>query len=303
MMTANWPDLPFADWRPTKETLHRWCQIVGKVRLDLVPFRNHWWHVPLYVSTRGLTTGSMPANGRRVSVDMDFVGHRVTAHDSLGTERTFRLEDGLTVSEFYEQLLGALSQCGVTPAIRPVPFDLADSPAFPDDGAHASYQRDAVERFHRLLGSIDEVLHRFAGRFSGKASPVHLFWHSFDLAYTRFSGRRAPPMPDADPVTREAYSHEVISFGFWAGDEQRPFPAFYAYAAPEPRGLTDAPLQPEAARWDAGPTGSLALLPYDDIRTLSNPGASLLDFFESAYLAGADAAGWDTDALQSSRKA
>jgi hypothetical protein len=182
-------------------------------------------------------------------------------------------------------------------AILPTPFDLGDSPAFPDDEEHRSYDAEAVGRWWAVLRSTAEAFGAFSGRFSGKTSPVQLFWHSFDLAVTRFSGRRAPPVEGADPVTAEAYSHEVVSFGFWAGDDRIPAPAFYSYTAPEPAGLTERALEPAAAAWQTGPTGSLALLMYDDARAAPDPGAALEEFLESAYAAGATAAGWDVEGL------
>jgi uncharacterized protein DUF5996 len=297
-MTDAWPALPYEDWRPTKETLHRFTQIVGKVRMALVPPQNHWWHVTLRVSAHGLTTGPMPYRGLWAEVEFDFVDHRVHLRTSEGRQATIALRDRVPCARFYADLFSALHDVGVDVEILGQPFDLGDSPAFADDTLHDSYDADAVERFWRILRSTDEVLARFASGFSGNASPTHLFWHSFDLAHARFSGRRAPAIPGADPVTAEAYSHEVIAFGWWPGDERRtPFPAFYSYTAPEPGGLRDQPLEPAGARWQDTGAGSLAVLPYDAVRAAPDPAAALAAFLESAYRAGTAAAGWDAAAL------
>jgi hypothetical protein len=293
-----WPPLPYEDWEPTKQTLHRYAQIVGKVRMALVPFRNHWWHVTLYVGTRGLTTGPMPDGDRDVEIALDLLDHRVRVVTSDGEERGFDLTRRPACAEFYRDLFAALDDLGVRADIHPEPFDLGQSPPFPHDTVHDSYDPDAVTRFWRILAATQRVLAEFVGRFNGKASPIHLFWHSFDLAHARYSGRPAPVAGDADPVSAEAYSHEVIAFGFWPGDDRRtPYPAFYSYTAPEPDGLRDQPLRPEAAVWQDTGNGSLAVLPYDAVRTAADPRAALLGFFESAYRAGSRTAGWDTDAF------
>jgi hypothetical protein len=294
-----WPALPYRDWQPTKETLHRFTQIVGKVRMSLVPFRNHWWHVTLYVYTRGLTTGPMPYGDRDVEIAFDLLDHRLVVSDSEGGERSFALAEPTPCADFYRSLFAALGELGVEVDIRAEPFDLGDSPPFPVDTIHASWDADAVTRFWHALASTQRVLAEFAGRFNGKASPIHLFWHSFDLAHARFSGRPAPVAADADPITAEAYSHEVIAFGFWPGDDRRtPYPAFYSYTAPEPAGLRDRPLDPGGAQWHDMGSGSLAVLPYDAVREAADPAATLLSFFESAYGAGARGAGWDVEALR-----
>ena len=294
----SWPALPYEDWRPTKETLHRFTQIVGKVRMALVPPRNHWWHVTLYVTAHGLTTGPMPYGGLTVEIELDFVDHRVHIRTSEGRRASFALRDRLPCARFYSDVFTALRDVGVDVDILALPFDLGDSPPFPDDTEHNSYDAAAVERFWTILRRTDAVLARFASGFSGKTSPTHLFWHGFDLAHARYSGRRAPPIEGADPVTAEAYSHEVIAFGWWPGDDRTtPFPAFYSYTAPEPDGLRDKPLEPAEAQWQAVGAGSLAVLPYDAVRAAPDPAATLLAFYESAYRAGAAAAGWDIAAL------
>jgi hypothetical protein len=297
-----WPELPYAEWEPTKQTLHRYAQMVGKVRMALVPFRNHWWHTTLYVSARGLTTGPMPAGDLTAEVEFDFVDHALRVRTSAGRSAGFALRDRFACSRFYADLFTALGDVGVDARIRSEPFDLGDSPDFPDDTVHDRYDADAVARWWHILCLIEHALERFASRFNGKTSPTHLFWHSFDLAHARFSGRRAPPIEGADPVTAEAYSHEVIAFGWWPGDERTtPYPAFYSYTAPEPDALRDQPLSPAAAAWQDTGNGSLAILPYDAVRAAPDPAADLLAFYESAYRAGAAAAGWDVESLATGR--
>jgi len=297
-MTETWPALPYADWRPTKETLHRFAQIVGKVRMALVPPRNHWWHVTLYVSAHGLTTGRMPYGDIWVEIEFDFVVHQVVVRTSEGRTARIALRDRVACARFYADLFAALQDVGVDVEILARPYDLGDSPPFADDRLHDSYDADAVERYWRILRRTDEVLAGFASSFSGKTSPTHLFWHGFDLAHARYSGRRAPPSPGADLVTAEAYSHEVIAFGWWPGDERTtPFPAFYSYTSPEPDGLRQQPLEPAEAQWQDTGNGSLAVLPYDAVRAAPDPAAALRAFYESAYRAGTIAAGWDAAAL------
>ena len=295
------PLLRLEDWEPTKETLHLWSQIVGKLRLGAAPPQNHWWHVTLYVDTRGLTTRRLRTNEVDFDVSFDFVAHELVVRTSRGEIRSFPLTDGLTVAEFHERLLALLAGFGIEVETKPEPYGIPVTTPFSQDSEHASYDPEAVARFFAALRWSDWVLQEFAGWFCGKTSPVHLFWHGFDLAVTRFSGRRAPELPSADPVSREAYTHEVISFGFWAGDRAVRVPAFYSYTAPEPEGLADRPLKPGAASWQQ-PYGSshLAVLPYEDVRLSTDPRGTLLEFLESAYEAGAEAAGWDVEALRSS---
>jgi hypothetical protein len=294
------PELPLAEWEETKTTLHLWAQIVGKVRLASTAPRNHWWHVPLYVDVRGLTTRRLHApSGVTFQVDLDFVAHRLVARTNTGAVASFELVDGLSVAEFDRKLHETLAGLGVDVAIRESPFGVRVTTPFTDDREHAVYDADAVERFWRILDWTDGVFEEFAGWFCGKTSPVHLFWHSLDLAVTRFGGKRAPLPPGADPVTREAYSHELVSFGFWPGDQDVREPTYYAYAAPEPPGLRERPLQPDAAAWVEWNDGSLALLQYDAVRTADDPRAVLLAFLESAYQAGSGALGWDIAELES----
>jgi hypothetical protein len=296
---AALPELPYEEWRPTKDTLHLWAQIVGKVRLASTPPQNHWWNVPLYVDVRGLTTRRLQAGGPSFALDFDFLDHRLVLRTDQGRIDSFALEDGLSVAGFDSRLHGLLTAAGVDVPIREEPFGLPMTTPFPEDVEHASYQDEYVTRFWRILEWVDGVFTEFAGWSCAKTSPVHLFWHSLDLAVTRFSGRRAPRNDAADPVTQEAYSHELISFGFWPGDANVPEPTFYSYTAPEPPGLREEPLSPPEARWvDQGP-GSLGTLSYDVVRASSDPRATLLGFLESGYLAGTQAAGWDEEALRS----
>jgi len=295
------PALPLEEWEPTKTTLHLWAQIVGKVRMATSAPRNHWWHVTLYVDVRGLTTRRLHApGGVTFQIDFDFVDHRLVVRTSDGATESFALHDRLSVAEFDRTLHEMLVGLGLDVTIRESPFGVPVTTPFPADREHAAYDADAVERFWRILDWSDGVLEEFAGWSCAKTSPVHLFWHSFDLAVTRFDGARAPALPDADAVTREAYSQELVSFGFWAGDEELREPSYYAYAAPEPDGLRERPLAPEQASWTKRGAGSLALLPYEAVRAAPDPRAALLAFLESAYRAGAGAAGWDRDVLRSS---
>jgi hypothetical protein len=295
------PELPWAAWQPTKDTLHLYAQIVGKVRLAVSPPRNHWWNVVLVPSARGLTTGPLRSGDRTFELRFDFVEHALVMDLSDGTSERIALGDGVPVAEFDAALHAALARNGLDVRIDEHPYGTPISHIpFPEDRDHASYDTEAVERFWRVTDWVAGVLEEFAGWYCGKQSPVHVFWHSFDIAVTRFSGRRAPPMPDADGVTREAYSHELISFGFWAGDAEVPEPSFYSYTSPEPDGLAGQPLVPAEARWSDRSGAHMALLPYDVVRAASDPRALLLGFLESAYRAGTTAAGWDAAALESS---
>jgi len=295
------PALPLEEWEAAKTTLHLWAQIVGKVRMASTAPRNHWWHVPLYVDVRGLTTRRLHgANGETFEIGFDFVDHRLVVRTSSGEVESFPLVDGLSVARFDEELHATLNRLGVDVQIRESPFGVPMTTPFRDDFEHASYDADAVARFWRILDWTDGVFEEFAGWYCGKTSPVHLFWHSFDLAVTRFDGRRSPPLPGADPVTQEAYSHEVVSFGFWAGDQDVREPTYYSYTAPEPANLREQPLRPAGARWLERGSGSIAVLPYEAVRTSANPRTTLLAFLESAYEAGATLAGWDRAGLESS---
>ena len=289
------PPLPLEAWEESKETLHRYAQVVGKVRLELSPYRNHWWHVTLYVTPRGLSTGPIPYREESFEISFDLLDSRLVVHTSRGDGFAFPLDD-LPVAGFYERLFDGLRALGVEVSINATSYALGDEFTLAENTFHCVCDRDAVRRYWRVLVHVDQVFKQFAGRFLGKQSPVHLFWHSFDLAVTRFSGRRAPEREGADRVTREAYSHALISFGFWPGDRNVRAPAFYSYAAPEPDGLTEQPLRPREASWDE--EGGMALLMYDDVRRSESPRETLLDFMESAYVAGATTAGWDVEDLR-----
>ncbi|MDQ4106491.1 MAG: DUF5996 family protein [Actinomycetota bacterium] len=255
------PPLPLEEWESTRETLHRYAQVVGKVRLGYTPYRNHWWHVPLYVSTRGLTTGHIPYGDVTFEICFDLLDNRLEVSTGDGGSFAFPLDD-LPVATFYSRLFEGLGSLGIDVSIDPKPFDLDDEYTLDENTFHSTCDPEYTRRYWRVLVWVDQVFKEFAGRFIGKQSPVQLYWHSFDPAVTRFSGRRAPERPDADRVTREAYSHEVISFGFWPGDRRVREPAFYSYTAPEPEDLTDQPLEPGAAFWaPEGGTASILGIP------------------------------------------
>jgi hypothetical protein len=294
------PPLPVEDWDATRVTLRLFIQIVGKIRLALAPPKNHWWHVVLYVSPRGLTTGPMPSGDGTFELEFDFVDHALVARTGRGQGERLPLRDGLSVADFYKQLFALLRGLGSDVSILAQSYGDPTPIPFADDVTHASYDRDAIERFWRVLSASALVFEEFAGWSTGKTSPVHLFWHGMDLAVTRFSGRRAPAMPAADPVNQEAYSHEVISFGFWAGDPSWGAPAYFSYTAPEPPGLADQPLQPAKAFWAETGSSHQARVWYEDVRTAESPRETLLSFLQSAYEAGARTAGWPMEELASS---
>lgn len=289
------PEIPLEAWRPTKDTLHLYLQIVGKIRLAMHPRINHWWHVPLYVSPRGLTTRTIPYEGGNFEIEFDFKDHEVKMSTSNGEHEDFALYDGLTVADFYSSVFANLAKLDIKPKIWAIPYEGPSKLPFAKNTENKSYDKKYIERFHQILVAVDDILEEFRGRFIGKSTPVHLFWHSFDLALTRFSGKPAPLREGAGVVEREAYSHEVISFGFWFGDDNVPAPAFYSYAAPEPEGLTEEPLSPSAAKWVESRGAHLALLMYDDIRTAEDLRDMVLEFLESAYQAGAKRARWDVE--------
>ena len=295
-----WPELPTAAWRETCATLHLWTQIVGKIRLVRSPWLNHSWHVALYVTPRGLTTSPIPDGSRAFQIDFDFIDHVLRITTSDGRERQFALA-GQSVASFYATTLATLAGLGIQLVIDDMPNELPEPTPFPQDTAHASYDAEAVRRFHQILVGCDRVFKQFRTGFIGKASPVHFFWGSFDLAVTRFSGRRAPAHPGGvphlpDSVAREAYSHEVSSAGFWPGSGAVDYPAFYSYAYPEPQGFRTATVKPAAAFF-SGDLGEF-VLPYDSVRTAGNPDGTLLEFLQSTYEAAAVAAKWDRDALE-----
>ena len=298
-MSELFPDLPYESWRDTRDTMHRFAQIVGKVRLAASPRRNHWWNVPLHLTGRGLTSRPMTTDGSRVfCIDFDLLDHRLDLTTADGPRWSFPLT-GQSVQTFFTQLCAGLEALDLDVRIAdPSPFDLPDHVRpFAEDTEHAAYDPVAITRYWRILGQVNLLLEQFGQRFSGKTSPVHHFWHTFDIAMTRFSDRIVQQPVTADPVTREAYSREVISFGFWFGDESAPAPAFYSYTAPEPDQLAASPLTPDAARWVEQRGSHLAVLPYGDVRTAADPRGTVLDFYESAYRAGAERAGWNLEGL------
>lgn len=292
-----WPALPLAEWQPTLGTLHMWMQMAGKVRLALAPHVNHWWQVPLYVSARGLTTSSIPFDGGNFEIEFDFLAHTLRVATSWDQSRTMPLAPQ-SVAEFHEKFMAMLKSLGISVRIWPMPVEVPNPIRFDKDTVHASYDPIYANRCWRILASVDAILKEFRCGFIGKASPVHFFWGSFDLAATRFSGRRAPERPGADPVTREAYSHEVISAGWWPGGGDIAEPMFYAYAVPEPSGFREAPVRPAQAFYNTQ-LGEF-LLPYDSVRTAPDPRQALLDFLQSTYEAGATLGKWDRAGLERS---
>jgi hypothetical protein len=292
----EWPALPLDGWLDTKNTLHRWMQIVGKIRMTLTPLINHWWNVTLYVSARGLTTSEIPCGGNRW-FDMEFVflAHVLRVRTSEGNEHELQLRHR-SVANFYDELFSVLKLLRIECSIWPVPSEIVDNPIPLDrDEEHKTYDRDAAERFWRILAHSHDVLTKFRGEFIGKCSPVHFFWGGFDLAVTRFSGRRAPARPDL--IDREAYSHEVSSVGWWPGDGPRlAQPSYYSYIAPEPEGFREAAVRPEATYYNQALGGFY--LHYDDVRLAADPAQTLLDFCHSTYAAAADAGQWDREALE-----
>ena len=299
----KWPALPLEAWEDTYATLHMWTQIVGKTRLALAPPMNHWWQVPLYVSTRGLTTSPMPCGTRAFEVEFDFLDHLLRVQTSEGATRTLALRPR-SVADFYREYRDALRSLDLEVRIRPVPVEVVRAVPFAEDRDHAAYDAGAAQSCFRAVLQIDRVLKEFRGRFQGKCSPVHFFWGSFDLACTRFSGRSAPDHPGGAPncpdyVMREAYSHECTSAGWWPGGGGMREPSFYAYAYPEPAALGDAAILPRAAYYHRDLREFI--LPYEAVRTAADPDEALLSFLQSTYAAAADLAGWDRDTLERSK--
>ncbi len=295
-----WPDIPYPPWRETCAALQLYAQIAGKYRLARTPWLNHSWHATLYVNARGLTTSLVPDGPGGIEITFDLVDHAVTGAATDGRTARFALGP-MSVAEFHARFLDLLRTLGGTPKLHGAPNELPDPVPFAQDRAPRPYDADAVSRFHQALVAIDRVLRQFRTAFLGKASPVHLFWGSFDLAVTRFSGRAAPLHPGGvpglpDDVTREAYSHEVSSAGFWPGGGPIDYPAFYSYAYPAPAGFAAARVQPEAAAFNA--TLGEFILPYDAVRSAREPEATLMAFLQSTYRAAADLGGWDTGALE-----
>jgi hypothetical protein len=302
MVSDRWPELPLAAWRDTRDTLHLWTQVVGKIRLALTPWLNHSWHVALYVTARGLTTSPMPCKGGSLEIEFDFVEHAVWLRLSNGNLRKVPMRP-MSVAAFYVEMGIALSELDLIFTINPMPCEIPGAIPFGEDDVHKSYDPEYARRFFRVLTSAHEVMSQFRTGFLGKASPVHFFWGSFDLAVTRFSGRPAPRHPGGvphlpDSVAREAYSHEVSSAGFWPGGGGGPVgdAAFYSYAYPAPDGFAAARVKPQAALWSKE-LGEFVLL-YADMRNALDPDAALMDFLQSTYAAAADLANWDRAMLE-----
>jgi len=293
--SASWPPLRLETWRDTYETLHIWTQVVGKICLALTPRTNHFWNIAFQITPRGLATPAMMAQTRAITMTFDFVAHQLVIQCSDGDTETVRLEPQ-TVAEFYKRVMQTLHQMGIDVHIWTMPVEIQNPIRFEADTAHKSYDRASANAFWRALIAIKPVFDSFRAGFIGKSSPLHFFWGSFDLALTRFSGRRAPERPGADVMTRESYSHEVISHGFWPGNEMIPEPVFYTYAAPEPVDFKHAAVRPAAASYNS--TFSEFLLPYEAVRTSATPSEDLKAFLESTYNAAADLAGWNRAELE-----
>jgi hypothetical protein len=295
-----WPPLPFAEWKETAATLHMWTQIIGKVRLKQTPWTNHSWHVTLYVTSRGLSTSPIPHELYTFEISFDFIDHELRIVKSDGAARVLNLRPQ-SVAKFYDEVMNALAALALPVTINTTPNEIQDAIPFERDEEHRSYDREYANRFWRVLVQADRVFKDFRSRFCGKCSPVHFFWGSFDLAVTRFSGRPAPPHPGGvphlpDAITREAYSQEVSSLGFWPGGGPVPMPVFYSYAYPEPAGFAQAKVQPDAASYNAQLREFI--LPYDAVRTADSPDDILLDFAQSSYDAASRLGKWDRAALE-----
>lgn len=297
---SQWPALPFQEWKDTYATLHMWTQMVGKIRLVQTPWINHSWHTTLYVTSRGLTTSPIPYETRTFQIDFDFIDHKLLIQASDGGVKTMSLAPR-SVADFYQELLTKLAELNLNVKIHITPNEVVNAIPFEQDHEHAAYAPDYANRFWRALVQADRVFKRFRARFIGKCSPVHFFWGSFDLAVTRFSGRRAPEHPGGVPhlpdwVAREAYSHEVSSCGFWPGSDQLPQPVFYAYAYPEPDGFCTAKVCPGGATYNSELREFI--FSYDDVRQSASPDEVLLEFLQSSYEAAADLGAWDRSALE-----
>jgi Family of unknown function (DUF5996) len=296
----RWPSLPFQQWQETYATLHMWTQIVGKIRLVQTPWINHSWHTTLYVTARGLTTSPVPYETRTFQIDFDFIDHKLLIQTSDGGVQAMSLRPR-SVADFYQELFAKLAELNINVRINTTPNEVVDAIPFEQDQEHAAYESEYAHRFWRALVQVQRVFNQFRARFIGKCSPVHFFWGSFDLAVTRFSGRRAPQHPGGVPhlpdwVAREAYSHEVSSCGFWPGSEQMPQPVFYAYAYPEPEGFRAAAVRPHGAAYDSALREFI--FPYEEVRQSAAPDEALLEFLQSTYEAAANAGAWNRSELE-----
>lgn len=294
-----WPALPLQTWEPTRATLHMWMQIVGKISLRLKPQVNHWWQTAFHFNARGFTTNAMPYEGEFVEIAFDFVNHHLVISTSRGQEKRLPLITQ-SVADFYRDVMNELRVLGIEAPIWPMPVEIPDPIRFDRDDVHRTYDRDSVTRMWRILSTIEPIFSEFRGQYLGKSSPVHFFWGSFDVCETRFSGRRAPEREGADSITREAYSHEVISAGWWPGGGPVKGPAFYAYAAPEPEGFKTANVRPSKAFYSN--ELNEYLLMYDDVRTATDPRQELMSFLQSTYDLGSTLGNWDREALEVRRE-
>jgi hypothetical protein len=290
------PPLPLGEWIETKKTLHLYSQIIGKIKLKLYPYKNHWWSAALYVNASGIGTSPLPYKDKLVEFNFDFCKHQLVISTTNSERAIIELKDGLCVAEFYKQVFAALEKMNIEVEILAKPYEFETDTPFAADTAHCTYDKDAVHKFWQVLFFSDAVFKEFSGKFLGKCSPVHMFWHSFDLAVTRFSGERGPEMPGANKVNAEAYSHKVISAGFWAGDKNIQEPAYYSYTYPSPDGLDAEPILPEGkAKWVQQNGSPMAIFTYEDMRTSDDPKAALLDFLQSTYEAGAKTSRWPVE--------
>ncbi|MEM8899523.1 MAG: DUF5996 family protein [Bacteroidota bacterium] len=299
-MNIHLPELPLNAWEQTKMTLHLYLQIIGKIRLALMPRKNHWWYITEYISTQGITTHGIPYEDglHSFEINVNLIQHKLEIVTSKGEVESFELKDGLSVASFYQQLTDSLNKLGIQFTILAKPFDLPVEKEFSAIEEFHSYDRTYVEKFWTILRWVDDVMKEFSGRFYGKTCPVHLYWHHMDLAVTRFSGKKGPAMDPASRISdKDAYSHEVISFGFWAGDDTVTAPAFYAYAYPSPEGLDQEPISPSYAKWVDSNGSPMAMLMYDELRESTDPRKDLLDFMETVYQAGAKLANWDVEGM------
>lgn len=295
-MNNFFPELPLEEWEDSKITLHLWLQIVGKVKLGLNTSLNHWWHITLFIVPNGISTGVIPYKNGSFAIRFDFKKHKLNVNSSWAEDKEFDLVDGLTIKAFYERLFSILEELEIDVEIKGVPYDHPCTEPFAECETHKSYDKKYVERFSQIMIQIDAIFKEFSGKFYGKVSPVQLFWHHMDLAVTRFSGAIGPePHPDATQADKEAYSHEVISAGFWAGDENVREAAFYAYTFPSPRDLEKETLKPEGAFWDMSSGSPMAMLMYNEIRQMEDPKKAVLDFLQSSYESGAKLSLWSEE--------
>ncbi|NQZ76210.1 MAG: hypothetical protein HRT61_08880 [Ekhidna sp.] len=295
---TQFPALPLEAWENSKITLHLWLQIVGKIKLDLMPKRNHWWHITLHLSPKGLTTGPIPYQSGSFQIDFNLREHLLEIHTSWGEDRSFPLADGLSVSNFHKQLFDALDELNIKTKIVGAPYDHPCTEPFDECESHSNYDPVYVNKFWNVLIQVDSIFKEFSGRFYGKVSPSQLYWHHMDLAVTRFSGDKGPKLGEGSTnADKEAYSHEVISAGFWAGDENVRGAAFYSYTYPSPEGIDEEPLLPKTANWVDSNGSPMAVLMYDDLLKEEDPRKALLDFLQSSFDAGAKKAQWSEDLL------